>query len=181
MKMKRVGALLLAGLMTVTMTACKGLDLNPKESPTSGSEDMEGQTAGYIGDTLSTEWFDFTVQDAYLCDTYADYTPADGNQMLVVSMTLKSTARFSVDMYQNDFPVLWDSEDEDSGYAEAISAISDNQFEDEYTLGINRSESGELVYEVPADVRDFTLAFLEVFDNDETGDTFFVDFTPDAR
>lgn len=188
MKANRFGALLLAAGMTLSMTACNGLDLtpkNPNESPSSAPSDSgngsEPQTEGYLGDTMSTSWFDFTLEEAYLCDTYESYTPAEGNQMLVVSMSIQNTSRFSVPMYQNDFPVLWDSDDEDSGYAEVISAISDDQFEDEYNLGINKSVSGLLVYEVPKDVVDFTVAFMELFDDDEVGDTFFVDFTPDVK
>ena len=190
MKANRFGALLLAASMTLSMTACNGLDLTPKnpnedpsnapsESPSDSGNGSEAQTEGYLGDTMSTSWFDFTLEEAYLCDTYESYTPAEGNQMLVVSMSIQNTSRFSVPMYQNDFPVLWDSDDEDSGYAEVISAISDDQFQDEYNLGINKSVSGLLVYEVPKDVVDFTVAFMEVFDDDQVGDTFFVDFTPD--
>lgn len=172
MKLKRLVGLLLASLMAMSLVACS--DRKPGNSP---------QLDGYIGDTLSTAWFDFTVKDAYLCGEYEGYTPAgSGMQLLVVSMDLKSTFQRSVDMFREDFPVLWDLDsDDDSTIAYPIDAFHDDQLPDEYSLGIKGSKSGDLVYEVPVDIRDFSLAFMEVFDDDSEGDVFWVDFTPTQK
>lgn len=178
MKMKRFVSLLLAAFMVLALAGCSSLGLGSTDSD-------EPKLDGYLGDTLSTYWFDFTVNDAYLCDEYEGYTPADGYRMLVVSLSLKSTVSFSVSMFQSDFPILWAEGDSSDGDW-PIYAFTDEQLPDEYSLGINQSKSGLLVYEVPEDKKDFSLAFMEVFEDEDNedgreGETYFVDFTPTEK
>lgn len=179
--MKRLASFLLALAMALPLAACGegGLNLNP-----GGKSD---QKEGYIGDTLSTCWFDFTVDDAYSCTQYNGYTAGAGNKLVVATITLKNTCGESVDMWGDDFLILWDADD---GAALALPAgISGDQFPDEYVLKINETRAGKAVYEVPEDFRDFALAFQEISedpDNPENldgieGDTFFVSFTPEEK
>ncbi|MFG6350248.1 MAG: DUF4352 domain-containing protein [Oscillospiraceae bacterium] len=177
--MKKFVTAVLALAMLLSLTACNGLSFKPGGG--SSSDDKEG----YIGDTLSTYWFDFTVDDAYSCSEYSGYTAGSGKQLVVVSMTLKNTWGQSVDMWDSDFPLLWGGED-DGDLDYPIAPVSDEQFPQEYSLGINQSKSGVLVYEAPADYRDFSLAFLEVFEDEDNeegrdGDLYFVDFTAEKR
>lgn len=178
--MKRLVSFLLAMVMLGGLSACGegGLSLR-------GKDDEPGTKDGYIGDTMSTAWFDFIVNDAYSCSQYYDYTPSAGNQLVVVTMTLKNTFGQSVDMWGDDFVILWD--DEDSGIDIPLAAgISDDQFPDEYVLGINAVKAGVMVFEVPQEFRDFAIGFQEVYESDEDpdgdlGDTFFVTFTAEEK
>lgn len=184
--MKRLASLLLAVLMACSLAACGegGLNLNP-----SGGKDSDEPSSkeGYIGDKMKTAWFDFTVDEAYSCSSYGEYTPASGNKLVVVAVTLKNTFGQSVDMWGDDFVILWDDPDEDSGIDIPLPAgISDDQFPDEYTLGINATKQGVMIFEVPQDYRDFAVAFMEIFESDtnpdgEEGDTFFVSFTAEEK
>ena len=178
--MKKFVSFLLAFVMLLALTACGegGLSLNG-----SNSNDKEG----YIGDTLSTYWFDFTVDDAYSCSSYHDYTASAGKKLVVASITLKNTCGTSVDMWGDDFVILWDTGDDDVDMEFALpGGLSDKQFPDEYTLGINQSKSYEAVYEVHEGYRDFAVAFMEIFESDsdpdgEAGETYFVYFTPEEK
>ena len=180
--MKKIVSLLLSFVMLLSLFACGEGGLSLKGG---SSNDKEG----YIGDTLSTYWFDFTVDDAYSCASYHDYTAAAGSKLVVVRMTLKNDCGASVDMWGDDFVLLWETgnDDDDVDMAVALPAgLSDEQFPDEYTLGINQSKSYAAVYEVPEGYRDFAVAFMEIFESDsdpegETGDTFFVYFTPEEK
>ena len=51
----------------------------------------------------------------------------------------------------------------------------------EYELGIGKSINGLLVFEVPAGNKDFSISYLEMFDDDTTGDVFFVYFSADKQ
>ena len=141
-----------------------------------GSDKSGGDVPYYVGDSVSTAWFDFTVDSVEVMNEYEGYAAAEGKKLLVVQLSLKSTVTFSSEMYQNDFVVGWDLED-DYDYVDPLYAYCDAQFPDEYTLKINEARTGILVYEVPADFKDFWLNFLEVYDNDEYGESFFVYFT----
>lgn len=179
--MKRIASFLLALMMLFSLAACGegGLNLNPKETEDSDVRD------GYIGDVMSTEWFDFTVTSATRCSSYGNYTAGAGNKLVVVAMTLKNTWGQSVDMWGDDFVILWD--DEENGIDIPLAAgISDDQFPDEYTLGINASKSGVAIFEVPEDYRDFVIGFMEIFESENNpdgkeGNTYFVSFTPEEK
>lgn len=170
MKMKKRLALLLSAALMLTFLAACG-------------DKKDGQSEGegnYIGDSVRTYWFYFTVEDAYFCDEYEGYTPESGNRLLVASMTVKNHRDYSVTMFKEDFPILW-GEGENVDMAYPISAFTDEQLPDEYNLGIKKTESGLLVYEVPEAQKDFSMAFMELFDDDSEGETYFVDFTPDEK
>ena len=179
--MKRLASVLLALMMALSLAACGvgWLDFRPKDEP--------GTKYGYIGDTLSTEWFDFTVDDAYSCGQYGGYTPSAGYKLVVVTMSLKNNCGQSVDMWGDDFVLIWGDDDDTFDMDIPLPAgLSDDQFPDEYVLGINASRTGVMVFEAPEEFRDFSIGFMELFESDtnpdgEEGDTYFVDFTAEAR
>lgn len=186
--MKRLASILLALTMALSLAACGegGLNLNPG----GGKDDDSDVKYGYIGDAMSTEWFDFTVNDAYSCAQYEDHAAQAGNQLVVVTMTLKNTFGESVDMWGDDFVILWDDPDENSGIDIPLAAgVSDDQFPDEYTLKINETRAGIMVFEVPEGFRDFAVGFQEIYEDTKNpenldgieGNTFFVSFTAEEK
>lgn len=173
--MKRLLTLALASVMALSLTACGG-----------GAKSSEGRT----GDTMETYFFDFTVNSAYLTEEYAGYTPAtEGDMLLVAEVTVKNTFQESIEMYDTDFQLAW-GEDEDA-YRYPITTdmetfteldpVGENQLPGTYPLAVNEERTGELVYEVPTGQKDFSIAYLEMFDDGteegDTGDYYFVYFT----
>lgn len=185
--MKRWLSAFLAVMLLGALTACGegGLNLNPNGNQ--NDDDDSDTKYGYIGDTMSTEWFDFVVGEAYSCAKYGNYTAGAGNKLVVATITLKNDCGQSVDMWGDDFVILWDDPDEDSGLDIPLPAgISADQFPDEYSLGINASRTGKAVFEVPEEFRDFAIAFQEVYEvednpDGEVGKTFFVSFTAEEQ
>ena len=147
----------------------------PEEIESSG-----GYAEGRFGDTMKTYFFDYTVNSAYLCEEYNGYQPADGNCILVAEVTVKNTFNESIEMYDTDFQIQWNSDGADD-YDYPITAyadpVSDEQLEGTYGLGINEEKTGLLVYEVPTGENDFSISYLELFDDDSEGDVYFVYFT----
>lgn len=160
-----------------------------------GCGGSSGQSAseGRVGDTMETYFFDFTVNSAYICTEYEGYMPAEGNHLMVADVTVKNTGRSSIEMYDWDFQVQWGDGDEDYGYpisidtetGEDLGTVSDEQLPGTYSLGVNEERSGLLVYEVPAGNADFSISYLELFDDGseegEEGDVYFVYFTAEDR
>ena len=143
---------------------------------------QDGYAEGRIGDTLHTAFFDYTVNSAYLCDSFEGYFPTqDGFRLLVAEVTVQNTFQKSIPMYDEDFQVQWgDNEDEDA-YDVPITyyteAVSDRQLPTEYELTVDESRTGLLVFEVPQGEKDFSISYLEFFDDGTSGDVFFVFFT----
>lgn len=190
--MRKWFAAFLALIMLGSLAACgkDGLDLNPDKEKDkdndSGKEDSEFYD-GYIGDKMSTYWFDFTVDGAYSCKEFEGYVPSAGNKLVVVTISLKNTCGQSVDMWGDDFMIVWDGPEEDDCIDIPLPAgVSDEQFPDEYVLGINGRRTNIAIYEVPEEFRDFAIYFQEIMEDENDpeglmGDAHFVAFTPEAR
>lgn len=150
--MKKYLALFLSVAFALSLSACGSLpnsvgdllestfDPASAESPDTGSGvgyPEDGYASGYIGDTMHTAFFDFTINSAYttqefdgltaagdgiayLTEYYDRPAPADGCKFLVVEITLHNTTTMSQPMSVTDFQVQWDfqdGEDEDENYA----------------------------------------------------------------
>ena len=172
--MKRLACFLLF-LMMMPLAACGAVN-----------DDYDVKHGG-IGDTMSTKCFDFTVDDAYSCDRYQSYAPSAGYVLVVVNLSLKNDCGQTGDMWGEDFVILWGDDDSTSGLDIPLPAgLSDDQFPDEYVLGINEPKSGVMVFEVPLEFREFSIGFVELFESDdnpdgEEGNTFYVKFTAEDR
>lgn len=143
-------------------------------------ESLDGYAEGRIGDTMKTYFFNYKVNSAYLCEEYNGYQPAEGKCMLVAEVTVKNTYNESIEMYDTDFQIQWNSDgDDDYDYPITANAdpVSDEQLEATYTLGIDEERTGLLVFEVPTGENDFSISYLELFDDDSEGDVYFVFFT----
>lgn len=186
--MKKLCLTLLTGMLLLALTACDEFPLNgvntgdpaPDESSSAPSESVitaeDGYAIGYLGDVMRTVFFDFSVNDAYVCDSLDTYLPAEGNQLLVAEISIKNTSTYSMPMVDYDFQIQWGDGDED--YAVPISdSIVENQMPAEYEIPIDDSVTYTVVFEVPVDMKDFSIAFLEYFTDNTEGDVFFVYFT----
>lgn len=183
--MKRLMPFLAALALALGLAACGsgGLDLTPGGR----QEDGSGARYGTLGDALSTEWFDFTVESARSGAQYGTCAAGEGRQLVVAALTLKNTCGAAVEMWEDDFVLLWDDPGGDGGIAVPLSAgLEPGQFPDRYTLGAGETKSGELVFEAPAGVEEFTIGFQEIYADEENpdsetgieGKTFFVTFRP---
>lgn len=213
--MKKLACALLTGALALALTACgssssSGISGGPDSAPASsrslpGAASQEeqaessaaaqqgdtitaedGYAEGRMGDVMQTYFFTYSVNSAYVCDTYEGYAPADGNELLVAEVTIKNTSRSSIEMYDTDFQAQWGATDEDAfslpitfdaETGEDRGTVSDSQLPGTYTLGIDEARTGLLVFEVPAGSRDLSISHMEYFSDDTTGDTFFVFFT----
>ena len=177
--MKKLLTFVLASTMALGLAAC-------------GATSSEGRT----GDTMETYFFDFTINSAYLTAEYEGYTPAtEGDLFLVAEVTVKNTFRESIEMYDTDFQLAWNEEVDDDSYRYPITTdmetfteldpVGENQLPGTYSLAVEEERTGELVYEVPAGESDFSIAYLEMFDDGteegDTGDYYFVYFTAESQ
>ena len=216
--MKRFFSFLLALIMLASLAACgdKGLSLNPgggdsdstssvsggdhsTDAPGGSGSDVitpeDGMAVGYEGDTLRTAFFDMKIENPQIYDEFDGLTPDEGYKFLTVDLTLYNYTDYSCPMFDTDFEIMWDLDDDDAWswpeYNEAVdengeweySVRSEKQLPVEYTLGIHKTQTGLLLYQVPVDSSDFYIAFYESFAPKEEGgeptygDSFFVRFS----
>ena len=174
--MKRLASFLLIQIMMLSLAACGegGLEANPQNEP--------GVKYGRIGDAMSTEWFDFTVTDACSCFEYRGYTPSEGYTLVVVTLSLKNNCGQPVDVWGEDFVLIWSDADDAFGLDIPLPAgLSSDQFPDKYVLDADETRSGVMVFEAPREFQDFSFGFIEIYDDGAEGDTFFVELTAEDR
>lgn len=148
---------------------------SPSSSGSSGSSGSSDDGRYYVGDEIATDFFKYTVTSAETADEYDGHTPADGCKLVVVAMDIKNTETYSMPMFASDFELQWGSGDEDYSYP--VAMYCNGELMDEYEIPINGSVSTVSVYEAPADMKDFALWFLEIYDNESVGDSYFTYFT----
>lgn len=176
-----------------------GKDKDDKDDNKGGGEDgliypdEDGLALGYAGDTLRTAFFDMTINDPYTCDEFDGLIPEEGYKFLVAELTLYNYTDDSQPMFDTDFEVVWDLDDDDAWAWPEYDTVtdengepeyfirSDKQLPTEYTLGIHKTITGILLYQVPVDSKDYYIDFYELYDDgtDEGryGDSFYVRFS----
>lgn len=205
-------SLLLALMMVVSLAACGegGLSLDPNsktgtasgngenDGRNSGGDDVilpdeDGVAMGYVGDTLRTAFFDMTVNDPYTCGEFDGLTPSEGYKFLVAELTLYNYTNYSQPMFDTDFEVIWDLDDDDAwAWPESDEVMDENgeisyavrseqQLPVSFDLGIHKTVTGILLYQVPVDTKDYFIDFYEVYDDGteegKYGDSFYVRFS----
>ena len=146
---------------------------------------------GRIGDTIETDFYEFTVNRGYLCDEFEGRPASEGTELLVVDVTVRNTFNSTIPMSDWDFQAQWGEDDDDEAYAfpitsdpdtgEEIPALSEEQLPYEYELAIDEMVQGLLVYEVPAGYDDFSISAQDTYSDGTTGDTYFVYFTAERQ
>ena len=151
----------------------------------------KGTTEGRIGDAIKTDFYDFTVNSAYLCGEFEGRPASDGTELLVVDITVRNTFHETIPMSDWDFQAQWGEDEDDEAYAfpitsdpetgEEIPAVSEEQLPYEYELGVDEAREGLLVYEVPEGYQAFSVSAQDIYEDGTMGDTYFVYFTPERQ
>lgn len=198
--MKKFAALFLAVIMTFSLSACGSGNNNDRNSNRNDRDTVEesnstnesskidnfrnnsGRTTGSVGDTMSTQWFDFTVNSAAAYgNEYEGYFAERGYQLLVVNVTIKNTFNDVNPMFYSDFTVVWGSSDDYYDFPlQNAESLSDDFLPDTYNMDPGDEVTGNLLFEIPAAETNFKLSYVEVDDADNIYDTYTVSFQVDA-
>lgn len=175
MKISKRLVICVAMMMMVCMmfTACGG---NATVSNVIKAED--GYAEGNVGDTFRTVFFDYSVDSVAYPSEYEGYTPSDGMQLLDVVITVKNTFGEELPMFNSDFQIQWHdlgNGDEDYDYGIEMDD-SRTVMPSEFGLANGDSCTYHVIYEVPAEAKEFSVSYLEFFSDNTEGDVFFTYF-----
>lgn len=135
----------------------------------------DGAGIGYVGDTIHTYWFDFTVNNTMFCQTFQSYTAREGYQLIVLDLTIENTFEDEIPMFDTDFWVEWgeDYYDYDGSFPVSDSYdLSHDFLPEHYYLSSDDIVTGLLMYEVPVGYSEYMLIFEEYFEDGDVGDWF---------
>lgn len=128
---------------------------------------------GRIGDTFSTVFFDFSVDSVSLAEDIAP--SAEGMMVIDLVITVKNTFGEELPMFYNDFQLAYGDGDSDFCYSILDDTLPLNMPE-AYTLKRGETATYHMYFEVPETSTEYSLAYLEIYDDGTTGDTYFVYF-----
>ena len=193
--MKRLLSLTLTLALLLCLAAC-GVPEGAGNSDSGGDPDgaevwaEDGYAEGRVGSLMHSYFMDFTVNSAYTAAAYHGHAAPEGKRVLVVEMTVRNTFKESISMYDIDFQGQWSASAETDEFAWPITVgedggeldtVAEEQLPAEYELAVDESRTGTLVFDVPADEKDFSIAYQELFADDTDGSTFFVYFTAQRK
>lgn len=196
--MNKFAALFLTGIMVIALAACGSDNNNDRNSNRNNRDTVEesnstdesskinnlqnisGKTTGVIGDTMSTAWFDFTVNSVSAYgNEYLGYTADHNYRLLVVNVTIENTFDEVNPMFDQDFTITW-GDDYHAYPVEQGENLSDDMLPSEYQMNPGDKETGNLLFEIPAGETDLKFSYVEVDDEDNIYDTFTVSFQVEA-
>lgn len=160
---------------TVTVSDSSGSELSFGSSEE--SIDADGRASGSLyegiaGDVMSTSFFDFTVNTASLVPSDAE----DPYDYLVVNVTVRSTFPETIPMFDTDFELYWDMQDENDPWLPLAPGLLDSQLPEEYSLDFGETSTGDLIFQVDKGVSEYVLLYMEIYEDGFEGDMFAVYF-----
>lgn len=162
---KRISVLFAALMLLCVLAAC---------SSSKVVKATDGGAEGRIGTTFGTCFFEFTVKSADFVEEYAGEKPQEGMQFVDVVISTKNTFNDKIEMYDDDYQIQWGKGNDDFGYP--IEAVNDSMAPDTYELGRAEEKEFHYVYEVPEGSSEFSISYLEYFEDNTEGDVFFAFF-----
>lgn len=175
----KIGKKLIA-CVAVMMMACMMLTACGTGSAVSKVVSAEnGYAEGEIGTTFRTVFFDYSVDSVNFPSEYEGITAEDGMQLLDVVISIKNTFGDELPMFNSDFLIQWHdlgNGDDDFDWGLEVEDSS-TIMPVSYDLPAGESCTYHILYEVPAEAREFSVSYLELFNDDSEGDLFFTYFT----
>lgn len=183
--MKKIMKYLMTGLTACMLTACTSYKT----------------ITGNVNESVSTMFYQFTVEDCYSTLAIGEHKPQDGKMFVVVSVSIENTYKGKLSLTDHHFQLqtLSSSDDEEDSESTASASsdisyvlpLSGSYLADElpssYDLEQSETKKGTLVFEMPATDTVFNFCSADYFSygsstsSPSTGNTYFVQITPEAR
>lgn len=137
-------------------------------------------------DTVSTAFFDVTVDDAVKYDTFqfSDglYQAEEGKTYLLVTLTIKNTYAENLSMSITDFVLNYEgnkSTEIITGYGKT-EMNKEEYMENLFTLKQDESVTKTILFTV-ADMEQYTLNYTEYYEDQFEGNTFQIELIPEIK
>lgn len=125
--------------------------------------------------SLQTSFFEYKINSVASLPSIGIVFPSPQNKFIIVNITITNLLPEALPMYYDDFQVKW-GESAAEMASPIYNIILGNKIKNEFSLGMNKSISGNLIFEVPNDKKDLKLEYIEIFENSLVGSTYQINF-----
>lgn len=157
-------------------------DKSATEAATAEDTIMIDQTynEGFVGDTMATAFFDFSIDAVFTSDLLGNSTPDDGKDFLVAKFDIRNTSSAPINMSSEDFQVQWGDNSDSTAFATPIAlddvSVGSYLLPNEYTLQPDEEKIGYYVFEVPEGSVNMNISYLEQYTDGTQGAVYFIFF-----
>lgn len=137
--MKKLAAFLLTFCVLFGLTAC-----SPKRE-------------GTVGDTLKTNWYEFTINYAEVVDEYEGIPADPGFKIIEVEVQLKSIVDERTVMSCGEFELYYGGEEETNEDVYWWEPELEEMMPTRWYLGAKEAKTYVIIYEVPEDAENLTI------------------------
>lgn len=138
--------------------------------------DEDDAHSAEIGEKLTNEFFEMTVNSAYRMKSVNGYTSNDeAYEFLCVNVKVKNNKTALVNVGTYDFTVRWGDDDESWDYAIEEEGFAFDGYPEEIDLKALQSVEGNVFFMVPVDAEVINFEYIVLYDDDTVGDTYYVE------
>ncbi len=177
MKIERLLAAIMATvIITLSLSACGS---SVEDEVDSAPLEPQIITAS-VGESVSTMFFELTVNSAQSADTYSDFIPGDENyKIVVINVTYTNTTTSDIEMYDSDFVLLLNDAGTETAYV--YDAFTDEMMPGSETLKPGQAATYDLLFCVPKETSSFIMMYEEVYSQEGqqkvTGDKYHINIS----
>lgn len=171
---KRVVALLVALSMvsSLALTACNATDQIQEaanDAISQVAQAIQGDVTGEVGTEYQTQWFTFSVDSMSVAPTYGDYTAAEGNSLVIATITETNTSGQSQAFGTFDWFV---DDDSLADYIYPLDPTTEQMMPLDFTLEDGDTVTYDVVIEYPSNLANPFLMYIEADTEGNTYTTF---------
>ncbi len=181
---------ILCGVMCASLVGC-GSDPVSEVSKflEAGGREYGKTTTNEMNEEQKNSFFALKVTEAYRHSSLGGYIPDEGYDFLAVKVYTRNIFTESIPMSCYDYNIRWgDGENEFAG-AQSLDTANGygyNDYPEETSLSIGGEKEGYIYFSIPKDAADLRLEYIEVYEDDFEGSTFYINignpaFSPDDK
>lgn len=177
--MKKILVIVAIVLLSLSITACgttKSITEDVGKALTAQGREYDNLISADVGETTTNVFFEWTVSSVWISYDIDGYAPPDGYMYVVADI---STTNISYDnnmpLGNSDYIITWGPEDDEWDFS--LEEFTNGMYPDEASVEVGKTIKGILVFLVPADIKDVSIIYDEIYDDDFVGDTYSYDIT----
>lgn len=173
-------------LITLTLTGCT-LPLQSNNYPAWNTKGVlesytltdgrvvDGWEGASIQDNVTAKWYNFTVNYVESVNEYEGYTAADGNILIHANITITNTSDKTVYLFDGDFALIYNLEQEDRPYIYSKEAYTDTMLKNETAINKGERKTIDTVYEISKKInKPMAIYYYEQYSDGQKGNKYYV-------
>lgn len=175
--MKKFSIFIFLAIFTLSLAACGTVNQSTDEvaqTVNAQGREYDNLVTAEVGETTTNAFFEWTVSSVRTAYEIDGYTPAEGTKYVIADISTKNIT------YHNDLPlgnydyiIAWGAGDEEWDWS--LYEFTDGMYPDDVVVEVGKTVEGMLIFVVPEDVKDVSIIYEEIYDDDFVGNTYSYD------